>query len=144
MSIFTGQYIIFCLWDWRQKMVCKFFFPAVVFSFSSIDIANQSWLILIWFSSMADRPNIYLFACGLLVTSRYYIVLVQAGVWHMRGSHGCRSRRVGADLRLDILSVAKSKKMARSPPRTHQVQVARRSMILCWQEHGVMDVWLML
>lgn len=97
-----------------------------------------------WSDSLADRTNIYLFACGLLVTSRYQIVLVQAGVGRMRGSHYCRSRRIGADLRLDILSIAKSKKMARSPPRTHQVQVARRGMILCWQEHEVMDIWLML
>jgi hypothetical protein len=33
-------------------MVC---FPAVVFSFSSIDIANQSWSFLIWFSCRQDQ-----------------------------------------------------------------------------------------
>ncbi len=112
-------------------MVC---FPAVVSSFSNIAVEKPKLIYfdLILLQTGPTFSIIYLFACGLLVTSRYYIVHVLAGPWCLRGSHGCRPRRVGADLRLDILSVTKSEIMARSPPRTLQVQVARHGiMILC-------------
>ena len=103
--------------------------------FLALQSKNQSWSILIWCSC---RPDQHL-PIRLWIASYFQTLHCARSSRRLRGSHGCRPRRVCADP--DILSVSKGKTMARSPPRT--LQVARRD-ILCWQEYGVMDVRLML
>ncbi len=117
-------------------MVC---IPAVVFSFSSIAVENPK---LIYFDPMLLQTGptftYSLVDCYLLPDITLCTFIVRSSR-RLHGSHGCRPRLVCADS--DILSVAKGKIMARSPPR--KLQVARRD-ILCWQEYGVMDVRLLL